>query len=628
MKCPECGAKVQDSGLRCPNCGTTLASVDQAQGDDEPIAEISAAHPVPANAASEMVRSEQVGGSSRSLRTILLILLGLAGLVATLAGSAYIGLYYGERDRETRRTETIAQHYQAGLEALNDGSYERAIAEFQYVLQLDTSHVLAKEGVAQARERLMVKPTPTSEAANSLAEQLLAQAKAAYQTEDWASAANTFTQLRRLDPDYHRDEVEGLLFNSLYNGGVAFLDQDNLEQGISYLDQAIALRPMEVDAETVSRRNMAARYLAALGYWGVDWESCIEALAGLYNDNPYYRDVAERLFEAYVLYAEYYTEQGEMCPAERIYARALRMFGGGSEALSQRLAEVSQVCLVATPTPVSGMSPILTPQPIDGFTMGRLAYPVYNASSGLYDLYALYPDGRILAVGASTDQPWWERGTGRVVYRDRVSGGIGMVLPEEGVPLQLLPAAGQAWPTLSPDSRRIAYAAPAADGIWYVYIANTDGTGEPVQLAEGWAPAWGANGVLAYTGCDVDDNCGIILDNPDDDQPGRLLTNSEQDTAASWAPGGNLLAYMSNVSGSWDLFLLNPQGGVQQLTTAASAEGLPAWSPDGSRLAFISDRDGNWAIYVMTLDGQDVRRIVDLGPSMPGWDNQRLSWGP
>jgi outer membrane protein assembly factor BamD (BamD/ComL family) len=562
------------------------------------------------------------------MRNVLLILLALAFLVATLAGSAYIGLYYGERDREAQRVETIAQHYQAGLKALNDGSYERAIAEFQYVLQLDASHTLAEQGVAQARERLMVKPTPTSEAANSLAEQLLAQAKSAYQSEEWASAANTFTQLRRLDPDYHQDEVEDLLFDSLYNGGIAFLDQDNLEQGISYLDQAIALHPMEVDTETVSRRNMAARYLVALGYWGVDWETCIDELAALYNDDPYYRDVAERLFEAYVLYAEYYTEQGEMCPAERIYARALRMFGGGSETLSQRLAEVSQVCLVATPTPVSGMSPILTPQPIEGFTMGRLAYPVYNVNQGLYDLYALYPDGRILAVGASADQPWWERGTGRVVYRDRVSGGIGMVLPEEGVPLQLLPADGQAWPTLSPDSQRIAYATPAADGIWYVYVANTDSTGEPLQLAAGWAPAWGPNGVLAYTGCDADENCGIILDNPDDGQPGTRLTGSEQDTAVSWAPGGNLLTYMSNVSGNWDLFLLNPQGGVQQLTTDASAEGLPTWSPDGSRLAFVSDRDGNWAIYVMTLDGQDVRRIVDLGPSMPGWDNQRLSWGP
>ena len=99
----------------------------------------------------------------------------------------------------------------------------------------------------------------------------------------------------------------------------------------------------------------------------------------------------------------------------------------------------------------------------------------------------------------------------------------------------------------------------------------------------GWAPAWSPTGLLAYTGCDATGDCGIVLDNPDDDQPGTLLTHSENDTAVSWAPGGNLMTYMTNVTGNWDIILLNPQGGVQQLTSDASNEGLPVWSPDGSR---------------------------------------------
>jgi Tol biopolymer transport system component len=118
------------------------------------------------------------------------------------------------------------------------------------------------------------------------------------------------------------------------------------------------------------------------------------------------------------------------------------------------------------------------------------------------------------------------------------------------------------------------------------------------------------------------------VDNPDDDQPGTKLTGSEQDTAVSWAPGGNLMAYMSNVTGNWDLFLLSPEGGVQQLTSEPSDEGLPAWSPDGSQIAFVSNRNGGWAIYVMPAGGGQAKRLLDLGATFPGWENQRLSWVP
>jgi Tol biopolymer transport system component len=134
--------------------------------------------------------------------------------------------------------------------------------------------------------------------------------------------------------------------------------------------------------------------------------------------------------------------------------------------------------------------------------------------------------------------------------------------------------------------------------------------------------------MLAYTGCDDAGNCGIILDNVDDDTPGKRLTGSDNDLAVSWAPAGNLMAYMSNVTGNWDIFILSPEGGVQQWTSTPSDEMLPTWSPDGSQLAFVSNRDGNWAIYVRSFTGDDVWRILDLGSTMPGGQNQRLSWAP
>ncbi len=601
-QCPKCGYEQEKPGMLCPNCGSPF-------------------NPAPDETPPTALKRPRL--KSPLWRTLLAALVAVIIFIVVQLASAYAGLHYGELDRETRRQAVIQEHYTAGLNDLNEGRYEHAAAEFAYILQLDPENALAEQGAAEARARLVIKPTPTMEVVSSMTEQLLEEAKTAYAAKDWVATARTLTQVRALDLNYEQAAVEEMLFYSLYNAGIAFLEEERLEEGISYLDQAIALRPL--DAEAVDQRNLAARYLDALNYWGVDWVMCIEGFEALYATQPTYKDVSQRLYQAHLTYAEYFAVQGEMCPAEIQYTQALRLYTDAQ--VDQKRATASQTCLIATPAPLNGMETHLTPQSVAGFTMGRLAYPVFNAETEIYDVYALYADGRILRVAAGADQPWWERGTGRSIYRDRNSGGVGMVLPEEGVPMQLLTPAWQTWPTFSPDSLRIAYATADAAGAWSIYIANANNTGEPALLAAGWAPAWGASGSLAYTGCNTD-GCGIIVDNPDDGQPGTRLTGSEGDIAASWAPAGNMLAYMTNTTGNWDIFLLNPQGGVQQITADASDEGLPAWSPDGSRIAFVSNRGGSWAVYVMQTDGQNVQRILDLGASLPGWDNQRLSWAP
>ncbi len=595
LTCAACGTAGQTPGGICTECGAT----------------------VPAIAAVK----------SRSRRRILwrvtVILLALALFVGAVAGAGYAGLYYGERDREAQRQSTLDEHYQNGLIALNNGDFERAQAHFQYVLQLDPGNTLAAQGLAEAQARLVVKPTPTSEAVQSLTEILFEQARSAYSAKSWTDAASTLTQLRALDQEYRASEVEAMLFESLYNAGMAFLDQNQLEEGIFYLDQAVALRPLDADA--ANQRSLAARYRSALRFWGVDWERAIAELEALYATTPGYKDVFERIYNANIEYGDYLSSVGEMCPAEVVYTKALLLVSTASVEGKRALA--AQTCLIATPVPQDGALPVLTPQAIPGFTVGRLAYPVYNASTGVYDLYALYADGKILSVASSADQPWWEWFTGRVIYRDRLNRTIAMVLPEEGVPQQLYAPDGRAWPTLSRDGQRIAFAMADANGNWSIYVANTYGGSEAKLLGLGWAPSWGPTGQLAYTGCDAT-GCGIIIDNPDDDQPGVRLTASSDDSAVSWAPGGNLLAYMTNVTGNWDVMLLDISGGVAQLTYEASDEGLPVWAPDGSGVAFLSNRDGKWAIYIVDPNGMNPRRILDLGIDMPGWQQQRLSWAP
>jgi len=620
MRCPECGTQIPDNLLLCPQCGTMME-------ETRPMHARRSRRITPAAAAIPTQDSE-APTRWQSLRPILFWVIGfLCLLTVSLGGAAYGGLYQGERDRERQRQEVAEQHYRAGLERLDTGEYELAIAEFEYVLELDPKHPFAQQGIAEAQARTTALPTPTSETYEIVMDDIHRKAVAHYEAKRWEEAVAVLTQLRVLDPTYQAEAVEEMLFASLYNAGMALLDEDRFEEGIFYLDQAVALRPL--DEKALTQRSLAIQYMTALGYWGVDWERCIERFEQLYAVAPSYKDVFTRLYRAHTIYADAWYAQGEMCPAEVQYTLALQLMNDPE--VERKRIEATQTCLIATPTPIApitGTLPITLTEPPPGFTTGRLAYPVYNTQTGLYDVYALFADGRLVRMAGGADQPCWLWSSGALGYRNLLSPGISLLVAGETMPRQLAAGAGLAWPTFSPDGGRMAYAAQDAAGTWQINIAPTDGSAEPMAHANGRGPAWGPTGLLAWTGCDADGACGIFVDNPDDDQPATRLTASINDIGLSWAPNGTLLAYMSNVTGNWEIYLLSVSGGIVVITDDPASDGLPAWAPDGSGLAFVSNRDGAWGLYLMGPNGEDPHKILALGPSLPNWTVQRLSWAP
>jgi dipeptidyl aminopeptidase/acylaminoacyl peptidase len=91
----------------------------------------------------------------------------------------------------------------------------------------------------------------------------------------------------------------------------------------------------------------------------------------------------------------------------------------------------------------------------------------------------------------------------------------------------------------------------------------------------------------------------------------------------TWSPDGKTIAFISNISGRNNLWLVSAEGGwPTQLTISDQRQSGPTWSPDGKWIAYQSDYDGDeqWDIFLVSpKTGQVVnlthtREIAELRP--------------
>jgi dipeptidyl aminopeptidase/acylaminoacyl peptidase len=91
----------------------------------------------------------------------------------------------------------------------------------------------------------------------------------------------------------------------------------------------------------------------------------------------------------------------------------------------------------------------------------------------------------------------------------------------------------------------------------------------------------------------------------------------------TWSPDGKTIAFISNMSGRNNLWLVSAEGGwPTQLTISDQRQTSPAWSADGKWIAYQSDYDGDeqWDVFLVSpKTGQVVnltntREIAEMRP--------------
>ena len=124
---------------------------------------------------------------------------------------------------------------------------------------------------------------------------------------------------------------------------------------------------------------------------------------------------------------------------------------------------------------------------------------------------------------------------------------------------QKTPAAGVD-PAWSPDGQRIVYR--SSGDLW---VTNADGSGQPRQLTSG----------AAF-----------------DEQP-------------SWAPSGDRVAFISNRSGEFQVWVIKADAAAPaptwQVTGVGDVDGGPSWSPDGSKVVYSIDDGSIVDLFVTTV---------------------------
>ena len=122
----------------------------------------------------------------------------------------------------------------------------------------------------------------------------------------------------------------------------------------------------------------------------------------------------------------------------------------------------------------------------------------------------------------------------------------------------------------------------------------------------------------------------LWLSDPDGKNQERLTHFDAGVNGPRWSPDGRYLAFHGDHEGQRDIFVIEAEGGVpRRVTTHPGDDGLPSWSRDGQTLFFTSARSGVYEVWKIPVAGGEAEQVTVEGgfTSFEAWDGRSLFFG-
>lgn len=272
------------------------------------------------------------------------------------------------------------------------------------------------------------------------------------------------------------------------------------------------------------------------------------------------------------------------------------------------------------------------PSPAGAAPEGKVAY--LGEVDGTWQVFVMAPDGggaRQLTTspGDKTRACWYPGGDALLV--SRATGGPQRVDAASGAETDLpLGAASTLDAALSPDGKTVAYSISPAQTRDQneIFVVGIDGSGRKklthrasLQHQPTWSPDGTALYYLSGPGGGLDhDVFRMVLATGESEQ---LTAGSGFHFDAAAAPDG-ALAFASNRSGNYEIWVLESAGTPRAVTADLAADGAPSWSPDGAALLFESSRGGRQGLWRVARTGGAAEPIPTPTPARrPVWWHPR-----
>lgn len=269
----------------------------------------------------------------------------------------------------------------------------------------------------------------------------------------------------------------------------------------------------------------------------------------------------------------------------------------------------------------------------------KLVYMARKPSDRNYNLYVLYLDseGRtstLMEETTSAENPRWvgEKGEQLVFDSNRIEDTWLMWLKDmEGAGRMLQISQGGSYdfmPDITLDGKLAVFCSVTQDKMKtpkdpldrYKQYRKTEilptiyvrelGSTKQEQVGRGLTPAWDPAGERIAYSSNITGNYELYIM----DQAGKnvqQITNFDgPDIEPAWSPDGRFLAFSRQHNKVWNIWMVEiATGKLTPLTLNEEVDSGPAWAPDGS-IYFHSEREGNWDIWRLIPAGYAVTPVV------------------